>query len=111
MLTAVVEAEGISPGEDELLESLASAAEREGLTASDLLARLQSAGRVEELREDLAARRAMDLIAGEAKPIPVEQARAREQLWTPEKERAEHGRESPEPDAFQQAGGLWTPDR
>lgn len=111
VLTAVVEAEGISPGEDELLESLAPAAEREGLTASDLLARLRSAGRVEELREDLAARRAMDLIAQEAKPIPVEQARAREQLWTPEKERAERGRESPEPDALQQAGGLWTPDR
>ncbi|HEY2768247.1 MAG TPA: trigger factor, partial [Solirubrobacteraceae bacterium] len=65
VLTAVVEAEGISPDEDELLESLAPAAEREGLDAPELLARLRDAGRVDELREDLAARRAMDLIAQE----------------------------------------------
>jgi trigger factor len=115
VLTAVVQAEGISPGEDELLESLAPAAAREGVTAEQLFARLQDAGRVEELREDLAAKRAMDLIAQDAKPIPVEQARAREQIWTPEKERAERARESPAQgsgdDALQQAGGLWTPDR
>jgi hypothetical protein len=39
----------------------------------------------------------MELIAEEAQPIPTEQAEAREQIWTPEKER-------------EQKGGLWTPD-
>jgi hypothetical protein len=38
------------------------------------------------------------LLVGEAKPIPEEQARAREKLWTPEKESSERG-----------SGQLWTP--
>ncbi len=114
VLTAIVQAEAIEPSEEELLESLAATAEREEVPAEELLKRLRDAGRMEELREDLAARRAMDLIVAEAKPIPLEQARAREQLWTPEKERAERAREGAEdaPAAeLQQSGGLWTPDR
>ena len=116
VLTAVVQAEGISPGEPELLESLAPVAEREQLSAEEVLERLKAAGRLEELREDLAARSAMELIAQAAKPIPIEQARAREELWTPEKERSERVREdgaagSAQDAALQQTGGLWTPDR
>jgi trigger factor len=42
---------------------------------------------VERIREDLRMRRALDRIASEVKRIPVELARAREQLWTPEKEK------------------------
>ena len=41
-------------------------------------------------------RRALELIAEKAKPIPLEQAQAREEIWTPEKEREEKG-------------ALWTP--
>jgi trigger factor len=115
VLTAVVQAEGIDPGEQELLESLAPLAEREQQPAEQLLERLRAAGREDELREDLAAQRAMELIASAAKPIPLEQAQAREQLWTPEKERAEraHAEDagSADPDAAKEAGGLWTPDR
>jgi trigger factor len=116
VLTAVVQAEEISPGEQELLESLAPMAEREQLPVDEVLQRLSAAGRLEELREDLAARNAMELIAQAAKPIPIEQARAREELWTPEKERTERVREDGAPGSaqdteLQQAGGLWTPDR
>jgi trigger factor len=115
VLTAVVQAEQIRPGEQELLESLASTAEREQVPAEELLARLRSAGREDELREEFAARRAMELIAQAAKPIPIEQARAREELWTPEKERAEQAREQGAQDAGADApgetSGLWTPDR
>ena len=39
------------------------------------------------VREDIRVRKAIDLVAESAKPIPVEQAEAREKLWTPEKER------------------------
>ena len=31
-------------------------------------------------------RKAVDLLVEHAKPIPIEQAEAREELWTPEKE-------------------------
>jgi trigger factor len=115
VLTAIVAAEGIEPTEEELRRSLEPSAEREGVSVQELLEGLRKAGRLEELREDLAARQAIDLIAREARPIALEQARAREQLWTPEKERAERAREEGAPTgpagASQQAGGLWTPDR
>jgi trigger factor len=115
VLTAVVRAEGIDPDEHELLESLAPVAAREELSPDEVLTRLRAAGREDELREDLAARRAMELIAQAAKPIPLAQAQAREQLWTPDKERAERAREEgaagAAADAPAPAGGLWTPDR
>ncbi|MGA2164590.1 MAG: trigger factor, partial [Solirubrobacteraceae bacterium] len=118
VLTAVVTAEGIEPGEEELLDAVRPAAEREELPAEQLLQRLRDAGRVEEIREDLAARNAVELIATTAVPIPLEQAQAREQLWTPEKERTERAREEQVVEAQehtreqgQEVGGLWTPDR
>jgi trigger factor len=113
VLTAVVAAEGISPSEDELLQAVIPTAEREQVAPEQLLGRLREAGRLEELREDLAARQAMELIAGAARPIPVEQARAREQLWTPAKERAELAQleetQESEREAVQGPGRLWTP--
>jgi trigger factor len=99
VLTAMVEAEAISPSEEELLEAVAPSAEREGVTPQKVLEQLRSAGRLEEVREELSARKAIDLVVASAKPISVAQAQAREQLWTPAKEAA----------GAEQAGGLWTP--
>ena len=42
-----------------------------------LLSDLRDSGRLEEVREDLAARKAVELIAAKAKAIPVAQAQAR----------------------------------
>jgi trigger factor len=83
VITAIVAAEGIAPSDQELLAALAPTAEREGVEPDELLAELRSAGRLEEAREDLAAREAIALLAEAAKPIAPEQAQAREQLWTP----------------------------
>ncbi len=83
VITAIVAAEGVSPSEEELLQALAPSAEREGIESHKLLDELRAAGRLEEAREDLAARQAIDLIAAAARPIPLAQAQAREQLWTP----------------------------
>ncbi|HTA35803.1 MAG TPA: trigger factor, partial [Solirubrobacteraceae bacterium] len=91
VLTAIVAAERIEPSEQELLEAIEPTAEREGVEATKLLADLRSAGRLDELREDLAARKAIELIAERAEPISVEQAQAREQLWTPGQEPAPEG--------------------
>jgi trigger factor len=97
VLAAVVEAEGIETDDAELEEALAPAAERESTTPAKLLERLRQAGRDGALQRDVAARRALDLMAEEAKPISVEQAKARDKLWTPERE-PESG-----------SGQLWTP--
>ncbi|HUN77717.1 MAG TPA: trigger factor [Solirubrobacteraceae bacterium] len=111
VLTAVVAAEEISPSEADLLDAVTPTAGREGMEPEEVLDELRAKGRLEELREDLAARQAMDLIAREAKPIALEQAAAREALWTPEKERAEREREQGAAGESGPAGGLWTPDR
>jgi trigger factor len=97
VLAAIAEAEQIEVSEEEMVEALAHTAEHERTTPEKLLERLREGGRDEMVREDIRVRKAIDLIADSAKPIPVGQAEAREQLWTPEKER-------------QAAGGLWTPD-
>ena len=96
VLSAIADTEAIEVSDDEMLEALEHTAEHERTTAKKLLERLRRDGRDALIREDIRIRKAIDVVAGEAKPIPVAQAEAREKLWTPEKER--------EP-----AGGLWTP--
>ena len=113
VITAIVAAESIAPSREDVLAVLAPTAEREGIEAETLYADLDSAGRLEDVREDIAARAAIDLIAAEAKPIEPAQAKAREALWTPEKDAAASqdahaagaGTGASEP----AAGKLWTP--
>jgi trigger factor len=106
VLTAIVAAEGIVPSEEDLLEALGPTAEREGVEPEKLLEDLKRAGRVEEVREDLAARQAIEFLAERATPISPEKAQAREQLWTPELQAAK----APG-DGAAEPTGLWTPDR
>jgi trigger factor len=97
VLAAVAEAEEIEVSEEEMIEALEHSAEHERTTPEKLLKRLRESGRDAMIRDDIRFRKAIDLVAESAKPIPLEQAEAREQLWTPEKERKETG------------GTLWTP--
>jgi trigger factor len=97
VLAAIAETEGLEASEEEMVEALAHAAEHERTTPEKLLARLRENGRDAMVREDIRVRKAIDLIAESAKPIPLEQAEAREKIWTPEKEKEE------------KAGELWTP--
>ena len=96
VLAAIVEAEEIEASEEELLEALAHPAEHERTTPEKLLKRLREKGRDAMIGEDIRFRKAIDVVAESAKPIPLEQAEAREKIWTPEKER-------------EAAGSLWTP--
>ena len=98
VLAAVVSAEQIEPSDEDLLEALTPAAERDSSDPAELMERLRKAGRLEELRQDVATSRAAELLVREATPITVEQAQAREKLWTPGKEDSESG-----------SGQLWTP--
>jgi trigger factor len=100
VLAAVAEAEGIEISEEDMLEALQVPPGHEDHghpEPAEALAEIRSSGREDLLKDDLRMRRALELLAEEAKPIPMEQAQAREEIWTPEKEREEKG-------------GLWTPD-
>jgi trigger factor len=102
VLAAIIEAEGIEPTDEEVLEAVEQAAGESGGRTSPkkLLERLKSSGRLETLKQDLAQRKAIDLVAEAAKPISIEQAQARDKLWTPgDSERAKSG----------STGQIWTP--
>jgi trigger factor len=101
VLAAIVEAEGIEPTDEELLEAVEQVAGEgpQRTSPKKLLERLKSTGRLDAVKQDLAQRKALDLVVDAAKPIGVDQARARDKLWTPGSERTE----SPA------SGQLWTP--
>ena len=97
VLEAIADAEEIEISDEELLEVLRDAREGEGDSPEKLLEELKQSGRDAALRHDLRLRRAVDLLVEHANPISIDQAKAREKLWTPEKQREGS------------AGGLWTP--
>jgi trigger factor len=105
VLAAIVEAEKIEPTDEELVQALRPAAERDGSDPVELLEQLRTAGRLEGLREDVASRQAVELLVREAEAISVDQAGTageaggpREKLWTPGREETEGG-----------GGQIWTP--
>ena len=97
-------AEAIEPTEEQLQAALEPVAHREGVDAAELVERLRKNGRLDELREDVATRQALELLVSEATPICVEQAQARDALWTP-------GKDDPDGEGKPAApsGQLWTP--
>jgi trigger factor len=102
VLAAIVEAEGIEVSDDEAFDALRETATRASENVNEdalrrSFERAKEEGRDDVLREDIAMRKAVDLLVESAKPIPVEQAKAREKLWTPEKE------------ASERSSQLWTP--
>jgi trigger factor len=70
---------------DELIREQADSSE----DPEELIAQIRAAGRYDALRADLRLRRALDRLSADVKRIPVELARARDKLWTPEKEKPE----------------------
>jgi trigger factor len=71
VLTAIIEAEGVDPDDKALLEALATDAERSRITPKKLLERVKSAGRLDQLKEDVAQTKALDALVEAAKPKPV----------------------------------------
>jgi len=98
VLAAIVAAENIEPTDDQVREALEPTAERQGTTVDKLIDRLRETGRLDRIRGEVANRQAIERLVAEATPITVEQAKARQKLWTPGKEGAEKG-----------SGQLWTP--
>jgi trigger factor len=81
-LEAVADKLSIEVSDDELGDVLRDQGEPEA-TVDEVLASTMK----DDLREDMRLRKALDRVAAEVKPIPVDLARAREKLWTPGKEK------------------------
>ena len=85
VLAAVAEAEEIEVTEEELLEALEPPAGQKG-KPEKLLKRLRADGRDTLLIEELRINKAADVVVDSAKPVEMDEAEAREKLWTPEGE-------------------------
>jgi trigger factor len=97
VLEAVADKLGIEVSDDEVKQVVREEAEAAGEDPDELVAQVWERGRPDRLSADLRLRKALDAIAADVKRIPAELARARESIWTPEKEKPET------------AAKLWTP--
>ena len=105
VLAAVAEDDGIEVTDDDLVEAIGPG---EGKNSPQkLLARLRESGRDALLRDEVRMRKAAEAVAAAAKPIPMERAAAREQIWTPDKGEAESA--EPATEGEPKPGELWTP--
>jgi trigger factor len=100
VLEAAADKLGIEVSDDELRAFARDEAEAAGEEDPEAFAdQVWQSDSRERLRSDLRLRRALDRVVDEVRRIPVELARAREKLWTPEKEKTEP------------VAKLWTPGR
>jgi trigger factor len=96
-LDAVANKLEIEIGEAEVEELVRREAEEGGEDPDALLVAARESGGFEQLRGDLRMRKALDEVVAGVERIPIDLARAREKLWTPEKENAPTGMK------------IWTP--
>lgn len=109
-LAAIADAEGIEVTDEDLIEALGPGEGKE--SPEKMLERLKASGRDSLLRDEVRLRKAAELVAESAKPIPKAQAEAREALWTPESgEKASGEGDSPAGEGEAESGKLWTPGR
>ena len=88
VLDAVADELGLEVTDEEIETLVREQAEEAGENADEVLVTARESAGFEQLRGDLRMRKALDEVVSGVKRIPVELARAREKLWTPEKEKA-----------------------
>ena len=86
VLEAVADQLGLEVSDEEIEELIREQADLQGDDADEAVQQVFSDGRQEVLRGDLRLRKALDRVAADAKRVPAEVARAREEIWTPDKE-------------------------
>lgn len=87
VLEAVAGELGLEVADEEVEALVREQAEQAGEEPDEVLAAVREGRGFEQLRGDLRMRKALDEVVGRVKRIPVDLARAREKLWTPEKEK------------------------
>lgn len=96
-LEAVATKAEIEVSDDDVKAIIREQAEHAGDDPDEVIADVWAHGHHESLREDLRLKAALDRLVADVKPISMEQAAAREALWTPDKEKPAETKK------------LWTP--
>ena len=97
VLEAVADKLGLDVSDEEIEELVREQAEAHGDDADEAIKQVFATDGHEALRGDLRLRKALDRVAADVQRVPAEVARARESIWTPDKE-------SPQTETK-----LWTP--
>jgi trigger factor len=97
VLEAVADQLDLQVDDAEIEELIREQAELAEDDPDEAVKQVFASGRQDVLRQDLRLRKALDRVAAEAKRIPAEVARARDEIWTPDK------------DSPQTETKLWTP--
>ena len=97
VLEAVADKLDIRVPDEEIEQLIREEAAEAGDDPDETVTAIRERGGFDQIRGDLRLRKALDEIAAGVKKIPVELARAREKLWTPEKEKGGTGMK------------IWTP--
>jgi trigger factor len=105
VLAALVAAENVQPTDAELVDALRPAAERDGSDPAEVVETLRAGDRLDQLRDDVATRQALERLVKSAVAISVATAEAREALWTPDK----GDPDAPEAGSDPGSAELWTP--
>lgn len=100
-IAALIETLDVEAGEEEMIDAIAEDMNEGRESAEEQFRLIKEAGGVKQLENEIKARKVIDQLIEEAKPIPIEQAEAREAIWTPEKGEDEQSDKPSE--------GLWTP--
>lgn len=102
-LATLIESLNIEVTEDEVIDTIAEDMNGDRDAAKQQLEAIKVADNFKRLEYEFKARKVIDELVAKAKPIPIEQAQAREAMWTPEKGEAEAAKKSGSGE------GLWTP--
>jgi trigger factor len=86
VLEAVADKLGLEVTDAEIEELIRGQADAHGDEADDAIKRVFESDGAEALRGDLRLRKALDHVAAEVQRVDAEVARARESIWTPDKE-------------------------
>jgi trigger factor len=97
VLEAVADQAEITVTDEEIDRVIKEQVDEADEDLDETVTRLRETGAYERLREDLRLRSALDRLAADVKRIPVDLARARDSIWTPEQEKPET------------SAKLWTP--
>jgi trigger factor len=86
LLEAVADQLGLEVSDGEIEELIREQADSHGDDADEAVKQVFASEEHDALRGDLRLRKALDRVAAEVQRVPAELARARESLWTPDKE-------------------------
>lgn len=104
-IAAAIEKFGIEVTEDDMIKAIAEDMGEGEDEARKQFEEIREAGGLRQLATEIKGRLAIDKLVEASKSIPIEQAEAREAIWTPDKGEAEQ----PKPGGASGGEGIWTP--